>query len=223
MSLTRVSLISIFFLFASTLTYAQTYKVVATSAPPAGAVPPAVASALEPHGMKFENAQAQVVADVWFAKSLPATANPSTSPVVLYGSLATGTFVGVLRFPNQGSDYRGQTIKAGYYTLRYEWIPEDGNHMGVSQYRDFLLLLPEAKDTHPAQVMGFHEVVKLSRLATGTGHPGVLMMDRPRTSLKSLPAAFQDSSQNWGLQADANISGKTTPLAFVLVGQYQGG
>ncbi len=219
----RLLLWVVVFLLFPALSYAQSYKVVSSAGAPSGKVPAAVASALNPQGMKFEDGQGHVVAEIWLAKTLPVASNPSSSPDILYGSLAPGTFVGVLEFPAQGSDYRGQSIKAGYYTLRYEWIPEDGNHMGVSQYRDFLLLLPATKDTNPSQVMPFKETVRLSRLTTGTGHPGVLMMDRARNSLKSLPAAFQDGSQNWAIQADASIGGKTTPLAFVLVGQYQGG
>jgi hypothetical protein len=219
----RFSLLVFILLLSSSIAYAQSYKVATASAPPGGDVPQAVASAVEAQGLKFEDSQAKVVAEVWLAKSVAAAPNPTSSPDVLYGSVAPGTFVGVLQFPAKGSDFRGQAIKAGYYTLRYEWIPEDGNHMGVSQYRDFLLLLPAAKDTNPSQVLSFRDAIKLSRLSTGTGHPGVLTMDPVSSSVTTFPAAFQDDSQDWAIQAKASIGGKATPLAFVLVGQYQGG
>ncbi len=219
----RFSVLGFILLLSSSIAFAQNYKVVTDSTPPGAGFPAAVASALQPQGMKFEDGQGHIVAEIWLAKALPAAPNPASSPDVLYGSLAPGTFVGVLQFPAKGSDFRGQPIQAGYYTLRYEWIPEDGNHMGVSQYRDFLLLLPAAKDTNPSQVMAFKDVIKLSRLTTGTGHPGVLSMDPASSSVTSLPAAFQDDSQDWAIQAKASIGGKATPLAFVLVGEYQGG
>ena len=45
-----------------------------------------------------------------------------------YGSIANGTFVGVIIFTGKGGDFRGQAIKPGAYTLRFQTIPSDGNH-----------------------------------------------------------------------------------------------
>ena len=132
--------------------------------------------------------------------------------------------MGVIHFPAAAKDYRGQGVKAGYYTLRYELVPQDGNHMGVSQYRDFLLLVPAAKDTDGTKAVTFADAVKLSRDSTDTGHPGVMLMDSVSDSDKTFPALFQDYSQNWALQMEAQVgtSGQKLPLAIVLVGQYQG-
>jgi hypothetical protein len=178
--------------------------------------------------VRFLDAEGKPLAEVWMAKALTGQANPSSSGDILYGSVDPGAFVGVLHYPNGGSDFRGQTIKSGFYTLRYDLIPQDGNHMGVSQYRDFLLLVPVAQDTDPTQPLKFEDVVKLSRKSSGTSHPAVLCMDpADAVSGKTLPAAFQDDSSNWALAAKTQVkpasgAAKDLTLAFVLVGKYQG-
>ena len=54
-------------------------------------------------------------------------------------------------FPKGMSDYRGQAIPPGSYTLRYAMLPQDGNHMGVAPNPDFLLAIPAAIDSDPQQ------------------------------------------------------------------------
>ena len=59
---------------------------------------------------------------------------PTPQSDVLYGALPEGALLGVVHFPKATTDFRSQTIKAGFYTLRYGLIPQDGNHMGVNPY-----------------------------------------------------------------------------------------
>ena len=213
------------FLTFSVAAFAQgTYKIQATKGLPGGDVSQAIQSALQPQGESLLDSSGKVLCEVWLLKNLDAAANPDTSPDVLYGKIAEGSLVGVIHFPAAAKDYRGQGVKAGYYTLRYELVPQDGNHMGVSQYRDFLLLVPAAKDTDGTKAVTFADAVKLSRDSTDTGHPGVMLMDSVSDSDKTFPALFQDYSQNWALQMEAQVgtSGQKLPLAIVLVGQYQG-
>lgn len=199
------------------------YKVQPIQGPPAGDVSAAVQGALQPQGERFLDGSGKALCEVWLVKELPAAQNPSSSPTVLYGKVAPGSLVGVIHFADQTTDYRGQTIKSGFYTLRYQLIPEDGNHMGVSQYRDFLLLVPAAQDPGGSQALSFDQAVQLSRKVTGTGHPGVLMMDAVSDSDKTFPDAFQDYSQNWALQVQTQLAGGASlPIAFVLVGKYAG-
>jgi hypothetical protein len=95
--------------------------------------------------------------------------------------------------------------------------------MGVSQYRDFLLLIPAAQDPDGITPLSFSQAVQLSRKSTAAGHPGVLMMDAVSDSDKTFPDAFQDYSQNWAIQAKTQLAGGTDyPIAFVLVGKYEG-
>ncbi|HEX5482205.1 MAG TPA: hypothetical protein VFZ08_06220 [Terriglobia bacterium] len=218
---------AISFLF-TTLAWGQgSYKAATGGAPTASAIPQPVQSLLEAQSVRFENAQGSPVCEIWWRKGIPAQASPASGGDILYGGLTMGEFVGVINFPSANKDFRGQAIKPGYYTLRYGLIPQDGNHMGVSSYRDFLLLTPIAKDANPSQNLSFNDLVKGSRLTTGTGHPAVLMLDPPsQDSSAKTPSVAQDDQGNWALHVNLDVKAggadKQLPFAVVLVGQYQG-
>lgn len=210
-------------LAVSVAAFAQgTYKIETTKGLPAGDVPQAVKGLLQSQGEKLLNGTGKALYEVWLRKDLTEAKTPDTAGNVLYGKIAQGSMVGLIQFLENAKDYRGQPIKAGYYTMRYELIPQNGNHMGVSQYRDFLLLIPAAKDPGGTAPISFNDCVKLSREATDTGHPAVMLMDPVSDSDKTFPAVFQDYSQDWALQEKATIGSASLPLAVVLVGQYQG-
>jgi len=114
-------------------------------------------------------------AEFWFAKQLK-TATKDV-PGALYAELANGEFVGVVSFPKGMNDFRGQAIPAGVYTLRYQLLPQDGNHLGVAPNPDFLLAIPVASDPDPEQSYLYKKLVALSARSTGTNHPAVIALD----------------------------------------------
>ena len=116
-------------------------------------------------------------ADFWFTKQLKTVAKDA--PGAVYPELSNGEFVGVVDLTRGITDYRGQNITPGIYTLRYQTIPQDGNHMGVAPNPDFLLLIPVASDPDPAVVLLYKKLVTLSSKTTGTSHPGVLALEVP--------------------------------------------
>jgi len=116
-------------------------------------------------------------ADFWFAKELKTTSRDSANS--LYPELANSEFIGIIKLPEGMSDYRGQAIPAGTYTLRYQLIPQDANHLGVSPHPDFLLALPLASDADPEQSYAYKRLVALSRKTTGS-HPAVIALDTAR-------------------------------------------
>ena len=113
-------------------------------------------------------------AEFWFARALATASNGAAG--ALYPDLSNGQFVAVVTFAKGTSDFRGQAIPAGTYTLRYQYLPQDANHMGVSPNPDFLLAIPLAADANPADNLPFKKLVALSSKATGTEHPAVLAM-----------------------------------------------
>jgi hypothetical protein len=114
-------------------------------------------------------------AEFWFAKQLK-TATKDV-PGALYPELANGEFVGVVNLAKGMTDFRGQAIPAGAYTLRYQLLPQDGNHMGVSPNPDFLLAIPVAGDPDPEQSHPYKKLVELSTKTTGANHPAVIALD----------------------------------------------
>ena len=156
------------------------------------------------------------VCEVWLDKAV--AQSTGGNPDLVYPSLGVGTLVGVLHFPAAGSDFRGQTIKPGYYTLRYALLPQDGNHMGVNPYRDFLLLSPVAADTQVDKPLAPADLYKLSRQASGTNHPAVMSLV-PTAQGASFPSLGQDDQGHSFLQVKLRTTGGDLPIALVVVGQ----
>jgi hypothetical protein len=189
------------------------YKTAAGGALNSPDVPKALVDALEPQGTRLVDDKGAPVSEVWLVKSVALAAGGSSDAV--YPGLAVGELVGVLHFPGQGSDFRGQPIKPGYYTLRYAKIPQDGNHMGVNPYPDFLLMSPVAADTGIGQTVKIEDLIKLSKQASGTAHPAILSLV-PVSQGAAFPSVVQDDQGHWALQVKA---GGSLPMALILVGQ----
>jgi hypothetical protein len=195
------------------------YKAESIGAAPAD-VPAALQSTLDAQGARVTADGGATLCEVWLRKTLPTSANSNTSSDVLYGALPEGAFLGVLHFPKDTSDFRSQTIKAGFYTLRFGLIPQDGNHMGVNPTRDAFVLSPVSADKDPDKVLKFEDLVKLSQQASGTPHPGFLV--GAPVNGATFPSVAKDDSGNWDLQLKGHQSSGDLPLAFTVVGHWQG-
>lgn len=178
-------------------------------------IPKALQDVLQQQGTRLVGDKG-AVCEVWVGKAV--AQSTGGNPDAVYPSLGVGTLVGVLHFPAAGSDFRGQTIKPGYYTLRYALLPQDGNHMGVNPYRDFLLLSPVAADTQIDKPLQLVDLYKLSRQASGTNHPAVMSLV-PTAQGASFPSLGQDDQGHSVLQVKLGTAGGDLPIALVVVGQ----
>ena len=170
----RLPTTAVLLLVLSGLSFAASAKVEPIGAPPATGFSDAIRQAVADKGNRV-TLEDGWTAEFWFARQIPAQDN--AAPAALYPKLAASAFVGIVRLPQGTSDYRGQSIPAGAYTLRYEPLPQDGNHMGVAPNPDFLLLSPAADDSRPEQLYVARKLVALSSKTTGTGHPAVIALD----------------------------------------------
>jgi hypothetical protein len=119
----------------------------------------------------------KVLAEIWLRSAAPPTGGVNEGALsVEYGALASSAFVGVVHFPAPWIDYRETEVPAGTYTMRYWVQPADGDHMGVSQYRDFLMLCPTADDADPEAVYEQEPLMALSEKASGKTHPAVIAL-----------------------------------------------
>jgi hypothetical protein len=157
--------------------------------------------------------------DIWLRASVAAGKTDQAGAV--YTSIGESALVGVITFAKATTDFRGQSIKPGSYTLRYEIHPTDGNHMGISPIRDFLVLLPVSFDTDPDAKFKFEELTKSSTRVTGTNHPGVLSL----VQIDSAPAAPKveaDESNHIVFSAALKSQpGSAIPIAFVVKGRAE--
>ena len=144
----------------------------------AGAAPDWVKAALEPAGYRVTLSDGTVANEVWLRKDFP--------------GLSTGALVGVITFPKDGKDFRGQDVKAGSYTLRYAKIPEDGDHLGASPTPTFVVLIPAAEDPEPVTISPSRRVTKLSAKTSGTNHPSPMNL-ADTSAQKEFPAVAGNS------------------------------
>jgi hypothetical protein len=139
--------------------------------------PAALAAPLKPllaaGGVRVTNGPMTI--DFWWVEQLPLKSGGTT---LAWTDVEEGTLVGAVRFSALYRDIRGFNIKPGVYTLRYGLQPANGDHLGVSPYRDFLLLSPAAADTD-AKPAGHDAAVELSIQTIGGSHPSPLSLDPP--------------------------------------------
>jgi hypothetical protein len=194
------------------LGWAQDYKLepVGTAAP---GLPAAYASVIQTQGYRLAG-PAGPWCEVWFRKSIPSGSKSSDDSVAL--PIPQGTLIGILRFPGQGADRRGQVIKPGVYTMRYSNFPVDGAHQGVAPQRDFALLTPVTNDADPAATPAFAPLVQMSLKASGTPHPAVFSIEPPAGT--TFPAVAKEGEKGWTLSVKVG----DLSLSIILVGQAGG-
>lgn len=140
-----------------------------------------VAALVAPGGVRVVGAKGPVTLDFWWVAGLPM----KEGSTVAWSDVEEGTLVGAVNISADYRDIRGRIIKAGLYTLRYGIQPQNGDHLGVSPFRDFLLVSPAGVDKDPAP-HGHDGTIELSKQAIGGSHPGVLSIDPPVTAAAPL-------------------------------------
>lgn len=182
---------------------------------PCEGVSDSMKSALAADGYRVKDGSGAAFVEVWLAKSIP-TVKPAEEPRGSdFPSLPLNAFIGVIRYAREGADFRGQKIKAGVYTMRFNLQPEDGNHQGASPRRDHLLLAPVSADQDPAASLTFEQEVDLSKKASGTNHPLVLFLVLPESG------ANYPSLQQSGNKVVLQVKGGATDLGITVVGKAE--
>lgn len=131
--------------------------------------------------------------DIWLAQSLERTADGPG-----WSNVDSGTLVGAMRVSGEFKEIRGKAVKPGVYTLRYGLQPQNGDHLGISAFRDFLLLSPAAIDKDP-KVLGFDGAVALSKEVIGTAHPASLSLDPPENAPGAVLSAYKNEHGHDGV------------------------
>jgi hypothetical protein len=145
------------------------------AAVPAAAVPDVVTATVAEllgDGIAAESGDGRLT--IWPVRELPAGGGADGLGIA-FPALSPGGLLGVVELSAPWTDYRGQQIAPGVYTLRYLVEPEDGYHLGVSLYRDFALLVTAAEDADPA-TRTMADLVQAAAGAAGTKHPAVLAL-----------------------------------------------
>jgi hypothetical protein len=175
-------------------------------------VPDSVKRVLADHGYRVTLDDGSSV-ELWPRAEIATSAKPREDATY---ALANSTFLGLIHFEKSSRDYRGNALPAGFYNLRYELQPNDGDHLGTSPTPDFLLLLAPASDPDPEQTYDFKHLVDLSRQATGQKHPAPLNL-LPGEA-KEFPSVTTDSDDHTILFFKAKTTSGDLPIGLVVKG-----
>ena len=131
--------------------------------------------------------------EIWLVQSLERTADGPG-----WSNVDSGTLVGAMRVSGEFKEIRGKAVKPGVYSLRYGLQPQNGDHLGISAFRDFLLLSPAAIDKD-AKGLGFDGVVALSKEVIGTAHPASLSLDPPEDAPGAVLSTYKNEHGHEGV------------------------
>ena len=169
-----------------------------------------VKAALAPGGATAKLSDTSI--DFWWVKTLDAKGKD-------WNGVAEGTLVGAMKLPAAMKDIRGRTIKPGTYLLRYAAQPQNGDHLGVSPHREFLLMTPAAADT-TATAVGHEPAVELGAKTTGIAHPAVLSVDPPVATEAPLTVVQTDAGHT-AVVFEVPTAGGALKFGLILVGRIE--
>lgn len=196
---------------------AADYSAEALDAPPPEDLQAEIVEKLSAGGVKVVSGQGRVLCEIWPAKAWPAAKDFKPTGAVNY-PFEFGELLGAIRFARNGGDFRGQKIRKGTYTMRYALQPQDGNHVGTSDTRDFLVLLPAADDKNAAPLEK-EKLFEESTNASGTPHPAILSLLPPGKDVKELPRiVHHEGGDLWAVDFAGQVNGKQHVVELVVVG-----
>jgi hypothetical protein len=191
---------------SSTTASAQAPVAAAFTAPAPGELAAPVKAALGDAGAKVTVGGTTL--EFWWVKTLAATGGASWSGV------EEGALVGAVRVTGPFKEIRGKTAAPGAYTLRYGLQPQNGDHLGASPFREFLLLSPAADDPDP-RATGHDGAIATAKKTTGTSHPASLSLDPPEGAAG--PPLSVVSTELGHTGVIFQVTTPAGPLAFGLV------
>ena len=187
-----------------------------SSAPPSDVAPPITALLAADSTKVMRGAN---TLEFWWVKALPLKATPAAA--ASWADVPDGALVGVVTLAKPMTDIRGLPMKPGVYTLRFALQPSDGDHTGVSPFREFLLVCPAAVDRSPDPI-GFKGAVSLAKKTNGRTHPSALSLDPPSSDKPAGQVITNDAGHKavtFSLPTSAD--GKSISFGLILVGTIE--
>jgi hypothetical protein len=198
-----------------------------TELKPVGKVPEGLseklAGMLNPAGYRVAGPKDQTI-EFWLAKELAVKPDFKPTLNVKY-PFTSGQLMGAIRIPegSKYTDFRGQKMAPGVYTLRYGLQPLDGNHVGTSATSDFFLALPAKNDKDPQAITDSDELSSQSAKSVSATHPAIFSMLPPQEEADEPSLSHDEEHDFWivSLTAAGKEGDKAVklPLRFVVVGR----
>lgn len=220
----RLLLSAVVLSFACSVCLAADHELKPVKGVPEG-LAPAIAEQLNAEGFQIADSKGAAV-EIWLLKSVAVKDGFKPGSSQMY-PFRGGQLIGAMRIPASAdvTDFRGQQMAAGTYTLRFGLQPMDGNHVGTSDTFDFLLALPAKTDTRTDAISSFKELTQISAKAAGSTHPAIYSLLDPKKAGEKATLE-KVGGDHWVLSLTLNGSDgqKAVPvkLRLVVIGQFEG-
>jgi hypothetical protein len=188
-----------------------------SDAPPPKEIDPAIQKLLQPKALQVGETGFQF----WLVKELPLQSKPASTAKAL-DAVKQATLLGVVAVPKPQRDYRDDEITAGTYTMRFALQPQDGNHLGSSEFTYFAVLTPAKLDTKPDGITDYKSLVKASSKETSTDHPMILSLRPASADAGESPALAEPAPEHKTVRVKvpATAGADKTSIPFEIV--YEG-
>ncbi len=183
----------------------------------------AIAANLNPNGYRITAGNGPVC-DFWMLKSVALKPGFKETFSIKY-PFTPGQLIGALQVSKgiEFTDFRGQVVDPGVYTLRYGHQPEDGNHIGTADIVDFLMAVPAKLDTDPKTIKDLEKLMKTSGKSVGATHPAIFSLQTIDEKIEKTELSHDEDHDFWILNFNANGKAKDkkvkVSMRLVAIGQ----
>jgi len=185
---------------------------------PPSAIDESIRKTLQPTAIQLLDGD-KAAFEFWLSAEVPLQSEPA-SPSAAMDAIKQSTLLGVVAVGSDTRDYKDAELFAGVYTMRFGLQPQDGNHLGTSEFNYFAVLVTAKKDVKPDGITDYKALVRASRSGTPSDHPVILSL-RPVSSVGSeAPKMNEPASEHKSviLKIPARVEGgEQTALFFELV------
>lgn len=190
------------------------------AAPESDDVSAEIMKRIDAQGLRVVRGTSRTVCEIWLCKEIAADPDFKATLDRLYPFTA-GQLIGVLHLGRRGAEFRDQQVSSGWYTLRFALQPVDGNHVGTSPTRDFLLMVDAQQDDLPDTWPSQESLQEASAEAAGSSHPAMLCLQRP-SDAPSGSIRHDEANDWWVVHLNAKTGKESqrqsVPLDLVVVG-----
>jgi hypothetical protein len=139
------------------------------------------------------------VFELWLGTEALVSAKPDGAAKSL-AVLKPTALLGALVVTGDQRDYRNDELAAGTYTLRYGLQPQDGDHLGSTDFPYFGVLIPAAADAKSDAFTAQEPMLKASSQKTSTGHPVILSLRPVSAEESGLPKIVESAPDHQSLR-----------------------
>jgi len=160
--------------------------------------------------------------EFWFRSPVPVKAKPASLAKCL-DAIRQPTLIGVVQVHQELRDYRDDELYEGVHTIRFGLQPEDGNHLGTSEFSYFAVLIPTKLDCELDGIGTYKKLTKKSSQETSSEHPMIMSLRPVKSADGELPSLHEPAPDHKSVRIKLpakTADGSKTEIVFELV--YEG-